>query len=167
MWNDFSEYIINYLSNSHHEINNINGDINNININSNESSININNDSINSANENNNDNKLKVAEIGIGNFFQVANNIEDSGVDIIKIDINPQIDTVIYDDIKNFNINLYWEVGIIYSIRPPYELHCDLIKLAKTINASLIIKPLTNEFIDSKLNMNLINYKKVSFYQYP
>ncbi|MGL6299131.1 MAG: UPF0146 family protein [Methanobacteriaceae archaeon] len=138
MWNDFSEYIIKSVTG----------------------------DSAN-GNSNGDNNSFKVAEIGIGNFFKVANNIRDSGIDIIKIDINPQEDTVIFDDIKNPNIDLYDNVKIIYSIRPPYELHHNLINLAKTINATLIIKPLTNEFIDSKLNMNLLNYKKVNFYKYP
>lgn len=140
MWNDFSEYIIKSITN----------------------------DNSNSSNNcNSNNNSFKVAEIGIGNFFQVANNIRSYGIDIIKIDINPQGDTVIFDDIKNPTIDLYGNVKIIYSIRPPYELHHNLINLAKTINATLIIKPLNNEFIDSKLNMDIVNYKKVNFYKYP
>ena len=109
---------------------------------------------------------LKIAEIGVGKFnetFSYLNSFED--IEIIKIDINPEDDSVIYDDITNPNLDLYEDVDIIYSIRPPSELQPYLIDLKEKTNSTLIIRPLFNEDLNiGKSKMKLKNYKKASFY---
>lgn len=109
---------------------------------------------------------IKIAEIGVGKFnkiYNYLNSFED--IEIIKIDIDPYDSNVIYDDITHPNINLYKNMDIIYSIRPPNELQPYLINLKEKINCTLIIKPLSNENLNiNKSNMKLKNYKKASFY---
>ena len=62
-------------------------------------------------------------------------------------------------------MDLYRDVDIIYSIRPPSELQPYLVKLAQESDAQLIIKPLTNEDLNTgRVKMKLKNYKKASFY---
>ena len=86
-------------------------------------------------------------------------------ITLIKTDIAPKDSTVIKDDITTPNLKLYYDVDIIYSIRPPSELQPYLIKLAEDINSQLIIKPLTNEDLNTgKVKMKLKNFKKASFY---
>ena len=84
---------------------------------------------------------------------------------LIKTDIIPKDSSVIKDDITNPNLELYKDVDIIYSIRPPSELQPYIINLAEKIGSQLIIKPLTNEDLNTgKVKMKLKNYKKASFY---
>lgn len=108
----------------------------------------------------------KVAEIGIGKFSGVYDYLNSQpNVKIIKTDISPGDSTVIKDDITNPNLEIYKDIDIIYSIRPPSELQPYLVRLANKINAQLIIKPLFNEDLNTgHAKMKLKNYKKSSFY---
>ena len=112
------------------------------------------------------ENEIKIAEIGVGKFDKIANTLSlKDNITIIKTDINPKDETVIKDDITNPNLDLYEDVDIIYSIRPPSELQPYLVKLANQIDSQLIIKPLTNEDLNTgKVKMKLKNFKKASFY---
>ena len=112
------------------------------------------------------ENKVKIAEIGVGKFDKVAQSLsEKENITIIKTDIDPNDSSIVKDDITNPNLDLYRDVDIIYSIRPPSELQPYLVKLAQTIDSQLIIKPLTNEDINTpKVKMKLKNFRKASFY---
>ena len=108
----------------------------------------------------------KIAEIGVGKFSQVFDYLnEQENVEIIKTDILPNDSTVIKDDITKPNLDLYKDMDIIYSVRPPSELQPYIVDLAVKTNSKLIIKPLFNEDINSKkVKLKLKNYKKASFY---
>ncbi len=109
---------------------------------------------------------VKIAEIGVGKFDRIANSLsERENITLIKTDISPKDATVIKDDITRPNIDLYKDVDIIYSIRPPSELQPHLVGLADKIGSQLIIKPLTNEDLNTgRVKMKLKNFKKASFY---
>ena len=111
-------------------------------------------------------NPTKIAEIGVGKFNGVYDFLNSNdNVEIIKTDINPNGNDVIRDDITNPDLNIYKDVDIIYSIRPPHEIQPYLIELALKINSQLIIKPLFNEDLNTgNVKMKLKNYKKASFY---
>lgn len=110
--------------------------------------------------------RVKIAEIGVGKFDQVARSLsEKENITMIKTDIDPNDASIIKDDITNPNLDLYNDVDIIYSIRPPSELQPYLVKLAQRTDSQLIIKPLTNEDLNTpKVKMKLKNYRKASFY---
>lgn len=112
------------------------------------------------------DRPVKIAEIGVGKFDRIANELSKTdNITLIKTDIMPKDPTVIKDDITKPNMDLYKEVKLIYSIRPPSELQPYLINLACRINSQLIIKPLTNEDLNTgRVKMKLKNFKKASFY---
>lgn len=112
------------------------------------------------------DKQVKIAEIGVGNFDRISNTLsQKDNVTLIKTDIIPKDSSVIKDDITNPNLELYKDVDIIYSIRPPSELQPHIINLTEKIGSQLIIKPLTNEDLNTgKVKMKLKNYKKASFY---
>ena len=112
------------------------------------------------------DENVKIAEIAVGKFSQVADMLnEKENIELIKTDISPADESVAKDDITNPNLELYNGVDIIYSIRPPSELQPYLVKLSRKINSQLIIKPLTGEDLNTpKTNMKLKNFKKASFY---
>ena len=109
---------------------------------------------------------VKIAEIGVGKFDRIANSLnERENITIIKTDISPKDATVIRDDITNPDIDIYKDVDIIYSIRPPSELQPHLVRLAEKIDSQLIINPLTNEDLNTgRAKMKLKNFKKASFY---
>ena len=111
-------------------------------------------------------NPTRICEVAIGKFTQVHDYLDSQeNIEIIKTDISPNDPTVIKDDITNPNPDLYKDLDIIYSIRPPSELQPHIIDLALKTNTKLIIKPLFNEDINSRrVKLKLKNYKKASFY---
>jgi uncharacterized UPF0146 family protein len=110
----------------------------------------------------------KVVEVGVGKFHQVASTLQDySKIDIVLTDIKPSHSNVVKDDITQPNQKIYEGARIIYSIRPPSELHQALMDIAEKVGAILIIKPLTNEDISTNKKMRLVNYKKAVFFIYP
>ena len=112
------------------------------------------------------DKNVKIAEVAVGRFDRIANFLASKdNITLIKTDIAPKDETVIKDDITNPNLDLYRDVDIIYSIRPPSELQPYLVRLAVEIGSQLIIKPLTNEDLNTgKVKMKLKNFKRASFY---
>lgn len=112
------------------------------------------------------DNEVRIAEIAVGKFDKIAEILSSKeNITLIKTDILPKDSTVIKDDITNPNMDLYKDVEIIYSIRPPSELQPYLVRLAEKTDAQLIIKPLTNEDLNTpRVKMKLKNYKRASFY---
>ena len=111
-------------------------------------------------------NPTRICEIAVGKFSEIYDYLNSQeNVEIIKTDISPSDSAVIKDDVTNPNLELYKNLDIIYSIRPPSELHPYIIDLALKTNTKLIIKPLFNEDINSKrVKLKLKNYKKASFY---
>ena len=109
---------------------------------------------------------VKIAEVGVGKFDMIANMLsERENITLIKTDIDPKDSTVIKDDITNPDIDLYRDTDIIYSIRPPSELQPYLVDLALEVDSQLIIKPLTNEDLNTgRVKMKLKNFRKASFY---
>ena len=112
------------------------------------------------------DKYIKIAEVGIGRFTMIADKLsEKENITVVKVDINPKDNSIIKDDITNPNFDIYDGVSLIYSIRPPSELQPYLVNLAKKTDSQLIIKPLTNEDLNTgKVNMKLKNFKKANFY---
>lgn len=112
------------------------------------------------------DKNVKIAEIAVGKFDRIAQMLSlHENITLIKTDINPADKSVIKDDITKPDLEIYEGVDIIYSIRPPSELQPHLVNLAQKINCQLIIKPLTNEDLNTpKVKMKLKNFNKASFY---
>lgn len=112
------------------------------------------------------DKEVRIAEIAVGKFDEISRMLEEKdNITLIKTDIRPANESIIKDDITNPNLELYRDVDIIYSIRPPSELQPHLINLKRKTDAMLIIKPLTGEELNTpNANMQLKNYKKASFY---
>ncbi|WP_456472252.1 UPF0146 family protein [Methanocaldococcus sp.] len=120
---------------------------------------------------NNCEKDYKVFEVGVGFNYNVAL-ILNKYLDVVVVDINKKaIDRAkalglrgYVDDIFNPKLDYYSEANLIYSIRPPLEMYSSLYKLAKIVNAKLIIRPLTTEFTKK---LKLKNYKGEIFYIMP
>lgn len=107
-----------------------------------------------------------IVEVGVGGFPLVALTLKEHlNMDIIMTDIKPYHDEVVVDDITNPNLDIYSGATLIYSIRPPEELQNHIKKVAESVGADLIIKPLSTEFINPDNSLKLINYKRAIFYK--
>ncbi|WP_456418916.1 UPF0146 family protein [Methanocaldococcus infernus] len=112
----------------------------------------------------------KVYEFGIGFNYEVAL-ILNEFVDLCVVDINER---AIYKakslGLKGIVDNLfkprfsYEDANLIYTIRPPLELVYSIVKIAKDVNAKLIIRPLSNEYMEG---FKIKNYKGEFFYLMP
>jgi uncharacterized UPF0146 family protein len=90
-------------------------------------------------------------EIGIGHFPDVAFALLKRRVRVFGTDVRPfQYPglNVVVDDITEPEISLYREIKLIYSMRPPPELIPYIKRLAGLISADLILKPLSDEYLD-------------------
>ena len=112
------------------------------------------------------DEDVKIAEVAVGKFGMTAEMLSSKeNIKLIKTDISPADESVIKDDITNPDFRIYEGVDMIYSIRPPSELQPHLVNLAQKINSQLIIKPLTNEDLNTPgVKMKLKNFNRASFY---
>lgn len=114
----------------------------------------------------------KIVEVGVGSFLEVALTLKKHlKGNIIMTDIKPLQDNtseieILQDDICHPNLKIYKGASLIYSIRPPEELHPPLIKVSKKLGSDLIIKPFSEDSINISRNIKLINYKKAVFYQW-
>jgi uncharacterized UPF0146 family protein len=93
-----------------------------------------------------------VAEIGIGRFPDVIFALLDRGVDVSATDIYPFLYKgikVFRDDVLSPDTSMFAGIELIYSMRPPPELVPYMKKLADTISADLIIKPLSSEYVEN------------------
>lgn len=104
------------------------------------------------------------AEIGVGHFPDVALGLQKRGVKVFATDIRPFLYDgvdVIVDDITSPSLSLYKGIDLIYSMRPPPELVPYIAKLAKTISADVIMKPLSSEYPEG---WRLIRYRNTTFF---
>ncbi|MDY7081660.1 MAG: UPF0146 family protein, partial [Halobacteria archaeon] len=78
----------------------------------------------------------KVVEVGIGSYQEVARKlVSESGIEIVVTDTH-EIDTeldFVKDDITAPSIRVYEDANLIYSIRPPYEIHGALENVAREV----------------------------------
>lgn len=116
----------------------------------------------------------KIVEVGVGKQPEIAVKLAEKlpKTEIIVTDINIQIIQQLKqrypqikfekDDITRPNIKLYQNSDLIYSIRPPPELTPYLLKLAKKVGATLIIRPLSSETyeIQTMLEKSKVTYFK-------
>jgi uncharacterized UPF0146 family protein len=105
-----------------------------------------------------------IVEVGVGTFSEVAQDLQNLNFNIIMTDIIPSPD-IIQDDICHPDLKIYKGAELIYSIRPPEELHPCLVRVAGEVGADLIIKPLSTDSINSEEKFKLINYEKAVFYE--
>ena len=107
----------------------------------------------------------RVVEVGIGAYSRVACALQDRGLTVTAIDINPQTDKVpvVRDDLWNPRLEVYRDAQAIYAIRPPPELLPPLKELARRLAVDLIVKPLAGEPCDGRL----VSTSGSFFYVYP
>ena len=122
------------------------------------------------------DTALKIVEVGVGRFCQVAVEIKRRlpHVEMVVTDVDTEmlsqarhrypILKVVQDNVIKPNINFYKDAKLIYSIRAPPELWPALVELAHNVQADLIIRPLPTETPMPISTFRLVNFGKARFY---
>lgn len=112
----------------------------------------------------------KIIEVGVGKMPDVALELSRllSGCEVILTDVvepAPSLTGVkfVRDDITEPTLSVYEGAALIYAMRPPPELQPYLLRLARTVGADLLIKPLAGESVLLK-GWKLVNYKQITFY---
>jgi uncharacterized UPF0146 family protein len=107
----------------------------------------------------------RLVEVGIGTYSRVACALQDRGLLVTAIDINPRTEEVpvVRDDLRAPRLEFYLDAQAIYAIRPPPELLPPLKELARTLAVDLIVKPLAGEPCDGQLVSSAGSF----FYVYP
>ncbi len=107
----------------------------------------------------------KIVEVAVGNYLEVALDLrKHPKLNMVMTDIKPSHTRIIQDNICHPNLKIYKNASLIYSIRPPEELHPCLVEVAEKVESDLIIKPLSTDSINSQRKFKLINYNKTFFY---
>jgi len=121
----------------------------------------------------------KIVEIGVGwlpNYaIELKKKLQDTK--IIVVDVNDSIIEgyrdlynnieCLQDDVFEPKRRIYHAASLIYSIRPPPELHDKIAELGMKVEADVLIRTLGRESLSTrnKLNkFNLVNNGKASFY---
>ena len=105
----------------------------------------------------------KAVEIGIGHFPDVAYSLIDRQMDLLATDIllfEYSGLKVVMDDVTAPAFDIYKNINVLYSMRPPSELVPYMVRLAENLSADLIVKPLAAEY----LNGRLTKYGNATFY---
>ncbi|MBN1322524.1 MAG: hypothetical protein JW986_00780 [Methanotrichaceae archaeon] len=110
----------------------------------------------------------RVVEVGAGHLGDVARQL--FGLEVVATDIEARRIgdlSVKADDIFDPSPELYKGARLIYSIRPPVEMQPPMGRLALSIGADLIIRPLGDEIVLLPgLKRRLVNLGQARFYLY-
>jgi hypothetical protein len=106
--------------------------------------------------------KGKVVEVCVGRNWKTAELLADK-LEVFAVDLveakPPSNINFFKDDITSPNLSIYEGASLVYSIRPPPELHSSIVQLAEKAGADCLIRPL-DEFCSGKL----VNHRGEYFY---
>ncbi|MDY6775557.1 MAG: UPF0146 family protein [Halobacteria archaeon] len=114
----------------------------------------------------------KVVEVGVGRQTEVAEYLGScDGIEVTVTDIDteagekvPEKIEFVADDVTDPDMRVYDGASVIYSVRPPYELHSALKEIAEAVGTDLLVVPLADE--TPRHGFELLNYEGVVIYRY-
>ncbi len=112
----------------------------------------------------------KVVEVGIGNFPDIAiilsKHCKVVATDVRKTEVPRGIEFHL-DDITRPYIRIYKNADLIYSVRPPVSLVPYIAKVARKVNADMLILPFKTDYLPVRLDFQynyLINIRRLHLY---
>ena len=107
----------------------------------------------------------KVVEAASGNFFKVAEELQNRGLDVLCVDIrdikHPATIKFVKDDLFAPNLEIYKNSSLIYSLRPPQELFNPILLLSRKVKADCLIRPIPGDIPEG---CRLLNHKGDFFF---
>ncbi len=108
----------------------------------------------------------KAVEVGVGRRPETAAALSRNSFTVVCTDVEPR-DTpedveFHVDDVRDPDLDIYRDADVVYSLRPPYELHHALADVAAAAHADLLLKPLGSE--GTPLDHELVNAEGEALY---
>lgn len=108
----------------------------------------------------------KAVEVGVGDRSETAGELSRRGFTVVCTDVReretPDEVEFVVDDVQDPGLSVYRGADVVYSVRPPYELHRHLREVADEVDADLVMKPLGNE--PTPLTHDLVNVDGEALY---
>lgn len=108
----------------------------------------------------------RAVEVGVGRRPDTAETLSQRGFEVVCTDIEPREtpESVEFhvDDVREPDLDVYGGADVVYSVRPPYEIHGALADVAASVDADLVIAPLGSE--GTSLDHELVNVDGQALY---
>jgi len=87
-----------------------------------------------------------LVEVGIGARDETARTLAAAGFDVTATD-DRDVETrstveFVRDDVASPDMSVYEDASLVYSLRPPYEIHADIDGVARAVGADTLLAPL-------------------------
>jgi hypothetical protein len=91
----------------------------------------------------------RIVEVGVGRRDDTARALADAGFEVAATDVR-DVETgegveFVRDDVTSPDTSVYEDASLIYSLRPPYEIHSDIDSIARSVGADTLLVPLADE----------------------
>lgn len=113
----------------------------------------------------------KVVEVGVGRQDETARALSEAGFEVTVTDARDVEDDVrgvefVSDDVTSTETTVYEGASLVYSLRPPYEIHADIDSVAREVGADALLVPLAGEGtpLESDPNFELVNHGGRAFF---
>jgi uncharacterized UPF0146 family protein len=110
----------------------------------------------------------RLVEVGVGRSDGTARALADAGYDVTATDIRDVSDSVadtvrfVRDDVREPESEVYEGAVVVYSLRPPYEIHAAVADVARRVGADLLLAPLADEGVS--VEARLVNRRGRGFF---
>jgi len=109
----------------------------------------------------------RLVEVGVGRRDAAARALAEVGFDVTVTDMQDvgtreDVDFV-RDDVTSPDISVYEGASLVCSLRPPYEIHGDIDRVARSVGADTLIAPLADEGV-SLDGFELVNRDGYAFF---
>jgi len=110
----------------------------------------------------------RLVEVGIGERDGTARALADAGFEVTATDIH-DVETgegveFVRDDVTSPDTSVYEGASLVYSLRPPYEIHADIDSVARSVGADTLLVPLADEGAPLGRDFELVNRDGRAFF---
>lgn len=110
----------------------------------------------------------RLVEVGVGRRDDTARALVDAGFDVTATDTD-EVETderveFARDDVTSPDISVYEGASLVYSLRPPYEIHEYIDRVARSVGADTLLFPLADEGTPLERNFELVNRDGYAFF---
>ena len=110
----------------------------------------------------------RLVEVGVGERDDTARALADADFEVTATDAR-EVETgegveFVRDDVKSPDMSVYGGASLVYSLRPPYEIHSDIDDVARSVGADTLLAPLADEGTPLKRDFELVNHDGRAFF---
>ena len=110
----------------------------------------------------------RIVEVGVGRRDSTACALADAGFEVTATDLR-DVETgkgvdFARDDVTSPDTSVYEGASLVYSLRPPYEIHADIDSVARSVGADTLLVPLADEGTSLERDFELVNRDGRAFF---